>query len=185
GLFDDRNEPFWRSARQVELGRIPAAAFAPFLHERFASTERAIDDDAAARLLELTDGHPYATQELAFFTWGHVPRGHHARVADVEAGLADALRAEHNSLERIWEAATTNARLVLLALRQGPLSLFAEETRRRHGLPAPTFVQRALKGLIREDVVERLPDARYAIAEPFLPEWLERNATDLAGGWPR
>lgn len=183
-LFDDRNEPFWRSARQVELGRIPTSAFRGFLTDRLAATERGIEEEALDLLLELTGGHPYATQELAFFTWGHILRGHHARVVDVRAGLDDALRAEHNNLERIWDAATTNARLVLLALREGPLSLFAEETRRRHGLPAATFVQRAAKGLIRDDVVERRHDGKYVIAEPFLPEWLARSAADLASGWP-
>jgi hypothetical protein len=173
-LFDDRNEPFWRSARQVELGRIPRDAFAGYLHARFAATERDADTDAVVQLLELTDGHPYASQELAFFTWGHVPRGHHTRVDDVRAGLEDALRAEHNNLERLWDGITTNARLVLLALRSGPLHLFSEETRRAHGLPAATFVQRAAKSLQRDDVIERTADGRYTIAEPFLPQWLDR-----------
>lgn len=173
-LFNDRNEPFWRSARQMPLGRIPRTPFKEFLAERFAATERGAEPAALDLLLELTDGHPYATQELAFFTWARVPHGHHARVVDVRDGLADTLRAEHNNLERIWETATTNERLVLLALRDRPASLFAEETRRTHGLPAATFVQRAAKGLLREEIVERQPDGRYAIAEPFLAQWLDR-----------
>ncbi len=183
-LFNDRNEPFWRSARHVELGRIPVSAFRGFIVERFQATERATEDEAVELLLELTDGHPYATQELAFFAWGHVPRGHHLRVGDVRAGLDDALRAEHNNLERVWDAATTNARLVLLALRKGPLGLYSEDARRRHGLPAATFVQRATKSLVRDEIVERQQGGLYAIAEPFLAAWLDRNATDLVGGWP-
>ncbi len=173
-LFNDRNEPFWRSARHMTLGRIPREAFAAHLRERFAATERDADDEAVGLILELTDGHPYATQELAFFTWGHVPQGYPTRAGDVRAGLADVLNAEHNNLERIWDAATTNERLVLLALRAGPLSLFSDETRRTHGLPTATFVQRAAKGLLRDDVIEKRADGRYAIAEPFLAEWLER-----------
>ena len=39
-LFNDKNEPFWRSAKQVELGLIPADEFAPFLVERFEGTNR-------------------------------------------------------------------------------------------------------------------------------------------------
>jgi AAA+ ATPase superfamily predicted ATPase len=174
-LFDDRNEPFWRSARHMGLGRIPTNSFAPYLRARFRATERDIDDDAVVVLLGITDGHPYATQELAFFTWTHVPHGHAAHVADVRAGLADALNAEHNSLARIWDDATQNQRLVLLALRDGSLSIYAEETRRAAGLPSATFVQRAVGALVRDDVVEKRPDGRYAICEPFLPEWLRRE----------
>ena len=174
-LFNDRNEPFWRSARQMTVGRLPQAALEAYLADRFDGTERAIDDDAMHRLLAITDGHPYATQELAFFTWARVPHGHAAHTVDVEEALGDVLRAEHNNLARVWDAATANERLVLLALRPGPASLYAEETRINAGLPAATFVQRAVSSLVREDVVEKAADGRYRIAEPFLPEWIGRE----------
>ncbi len=178
-IFNDRNEPFWRSARQMEIGRIPSEALATFVRGRFVETERDIDDEALASLLTTTDGHPYATQELAFFTWSRVPRGHGAHLTDVEAALRDVLRAEHNNLARIWEAATRNERLVLLALRAEPASLYAEDTRAAAGLPAPTFVQRAVTALLREDVVEKTPDGRYRLAEPFLAEWLAREQAGI------
>jgi hypothetical protein len=174
-IFNDRNEPFWRSSRQMELRRLPEDALAGHLRERFAATERDVADEAVVRILAVTDGHPYATQELAFFTWAHVPHGHAAREGDVQAGLADVLNAEHNNLARLWDGCTRNERLVLLALRDGPLSLFSEDTRERAGLPAATFVQRAVKALVRDDTIEQLPDRRYRLAEPFLAEWLDRD----------
>jgi hypothetical protein len=174
-IFNDRNEPFWRSARQMEIGRLPTEALGAHIRARFQAGERDIDDDALAMLLDVTDGHPYATQELAFFTWAQVPHGHAAHAADVEVALRDVLRAEHNNLARLWDAATRTERLVLLALRPGPASLYAEETRSAAGLPAPTFVQRAVTSLVREDVVEKSRDGRYRIAEPFLAEWLMRE----------
>lgn len=174
-IFNDRNEPFWRSARQMEIGRLPPAALATFVRGRFVATERDIDDAALDSLLAVTDGHPYATQELAFFTWSQVPHGHAAYATDVGGALRDVLRAEHNNLARIWEAATRNERLVLLALRAEPASLYSEETRLGAGLPAPTFVQRAVTALLREDVIEKAPDGRYRISEPFLAEWLARE----------
>lgn len=174
-IFNDRNEPFWRSARQMQLGRLPEDALAGLIRDRFRATERDADDEAVWRILAITDGHPYATQELAFFTWGHVPQGHAAHASDVEAGLIDVQNAEHNNLSRLWDGCTRNERVVLLALREGPLSLFSEEVRERTGLPAATFVQRAVKALVRDDTVEQLPDKRYQLAEPFLAEWLDRD----------
>ncbi len=178
-LFNDRNEPFWRSARQMIVGRLPHDALGAYVRDRFGRSERDIDDDALVRLLDLADGHPYATQELAFFAWARVPHGHAAHASDVEAALFDVLRAEHNNLSRIWEEATQNERLVLLALHSGPASLYAEETRLTAGLPAATFVQRAVSALVREDVVQKGGDGRYVIAEPFLAEWIGREE---AGG---
>jgi uncharacterized membrane protein YccC len=101
-----------------------------------------------------------------------VQAGESATAADVEAALATVLRSEHNNLVRIWELATRNERLVLLALSNEPLSLYSEDARIRFGLPAPTFVQRAVRALVREDVVDKAPDGRYQIAEPFLAEWI-------------
>jgi uncharacterized protein len=178
-IFNNRNEPFWRSAKRLELGRIPAAPFAKFVRARFVATERDADDEALARLTDIARGHPYATQELAYFTWELVPSGFAAHATDVDRALEAVLRSEHNSLSRIWESATRNERLVLLALAEEPAFLYSDHARRRHGLPPATFVQRALKALIREDVVEKEEDGRYRIAEPFLPEWIAR---EQAGG---
>ena len=41
-IFNDKNEPFWRSAKQMELGPIAPAKFAPFIRKRFDATEKAI-----------------------------------------------------------------------------------------------------------------------------------------------
>ena len=67
-IFNDRNEPFWRSAKQLEIGMIPPVEFAAFVGERFTSSGKGITDDALVRLLAATGGHPYGTQELAYFT---------------------------------------------------------------------------------------------------------------------
>ena len=175
-IFNDRHEPFWRSAKQIELGRMDENELGTFVRARFEEGDRGIDDDALARLLELTDGHPYATQELAYFTWEEVPLGHAAHARDVEVALTNVLRSEHNNLARVWEDATANERQVLLALHEEPGgSLYAEAYRRRHGLPAQASVQRAVAALTRDDIVERAADGSWAIAEPFLDEWLDRG----------
>ena len=41
-IFNDENEPFWRSARQMELGPIAPAPFAEYIARRFAETGRTV-----------------------------------------------------------------------------------------------------------------------------------------------
>lgn len=180
-IFNDRNEPFWRSAKQIELGRIPEADLALFIRDRFSATDRSIDDDALARLLELAAGHPSATQELAYFTWDQVPLGHAAHRGDVDSALVRVLRSEHNNLTRLWDGATPNERLLLLALNAEAGGVYGEAYRRRHGLPAPASVQRAVRALTRDDVIERAADGAWQIAEPFLEAWLDEGVTNLHG----
>ena len=72
-IFNDENEPFWRSAKQLELGPIPPEPFGDFIERRFADTGRRIDPTVVAQILTITGGHPYATQELCYFLWEETP----------------------------------------------------------------------------------------------------------------
>ncbi len=173
-IFNDENEPFWRSAKQVELGVIDPKLFRGHIRRQFRKGQRPIPAAVLDALLATTRGHPYATQELCYFLWEATPQGEEATPARLEAALAGVLRSEHAHFGLVWERATSLRRLLLLALateRGRPLS---GDYRARHGLPGPSSVQRALGTLVREELVAR--DGReYRIAEPFLAEWVLRN----------
>src|SRR5918999_4594897 len=136
-IFNDENEPFWRSAKQMELGPIPADHFARYVVERFQKTAKAIDDPAVARLLDLTGGHPYATQQLSYFVWEEAAEHEEATVEHVERGLVRLVTSEHNHFSLVWEDASRNERLLLLALAEEPGRVFSGDYRREHRLPAP------------------------------------------------
>src|SRR3954467_11377181 len=74
-IFNDANEPFWRSAKRVELGPIEPEQFKPFIRDGFRRHDRGIEEDVVDRVLEITGGHPYATQELCYYLWGATPEG--------------------------------------------------------------------------------------------------------------
>ena len=173
-IFNDQNEPFWRSAKHVELGPIEPERFAPWIRSRLEATDRGIDDDALARVLELTAGHPYATQQLLYFTWEELPEGFSASSADVERALLRVVDAENAHFGLVWDDATRNERLVLVALGREPGRPYSVEYRRSHGLPSASHVQRSLASLGRRGLVTKGGDGLYRLAEPFLPAWLER-----------
>ena len=175
-IFSDRNEAFWRSAKRSEIGPIATSKFGRFVAKRFQEGDKALHEDALDRLLDATGGHPYATQELAYFVWELVPRGHFAHVRDVDEALAQVLRSEHSHFTRLWDDATHNERLILIALAEEPSArVYSDDYRARHALPAATYIQRAVGALRREDVVGRNDDGSYRIIEPFLAEWLRRE----------
>ena len=80
-LFSDENEPFWRSAKPVELGVIAPEPFTAYIVERFRTSGRSIEPDAVAAVLRTTGGHPYATQELCYFLWQLTAEGETADLA--------------------------------------------------------------------------------------------------------
>jgi hypothetical protein len=175
-IFNDRNEPFWRSAKQLEIGVIARPAFADFLEARFAATDKSIDAEAVERLLDATGGHPYATQELAYFVWELVPDGFVAHLSDVEEGIGKALLSEHNHLASLWEDAPQTQRLVMLALMDEPTAaIYSEPYHGRHELPPKSTLQVAVRALVQKEVIRRDADGEYAIVEPFFADWLRRE----------
>jgi len=174
-IFSDANEPFWRSARTVELGVIPPAVFADFVRTRFEQTGRSIDQMVIELILQTTHSHPYGTQELAYALWEVTGRGRTAGVARFEEALARVLRSENAHFSRIWERASRAQRVTLEALASDPgQPPLATDYRRRHNLPATSTIQRALEALVDDELVVR-SDHGYRIAEPFLAEWIVRN----------
>lgn len=174
-IFNDANEPFWRSAKQMELGVITPPLFAKFIRDRFKKTSRSIDDTVVDAILETTHAHPYGTQELAYALWEVTEQGTTATLAQLEEALDRVLRSETGHFRRIWEGAPKAQRLTLEALAkepgQPPLS---NAYRRKHNLPGTSTVQRALEALVEDELAERHQDG-YRIAEPFLAEWILRN----------
>jgi len=172
-IFNDANEPFWRSAKSIELGNIPVEPFAAFLVERFHASGRELEDGIVADVLARTGGHPYATQELCYFLWeqtGDAPAGQ----AELDRALAAVLRSEHAHFSLLWEGASAAQKQVLQALAREPGRPFTGAYRMANNLPAVTNVQKALRALVQREVVSG-ESGTYRITEPFLADWLRQN----------
>jgi hypothetical protein len=174
-IFSDANEPFWRSARQMELGVIPSDVFAEFLRTRFENTGRRIHEMVIELVLQTTHSHPYGTQELAYALWEVTPRGRTADRARFAEALTRVLRSENAHFSWIWERAAKAQRVTLEALAREPgQPALAAAYRARHNLPGTSTVQRALEALVDDELVQRSGDG-YRIAEPFLADWIIRS----------
>jgi hypothetical protein len=174
-IFQDENEPFWRSAKQMELGVIPPELFAAYLTSQFERTDRAVDEGTAKALIEITHSHPYGTQELAYALWEVTPRKKTAGDQQLEEALTRVLRSEHSHFARIWDRAPKAQRLILEAVAREPgRPPFSAGYRQRHNLPGTSSVQRALGRLEDDELIERYADG-YRISEPFLAEWIVRS----------
>ena len=136
-----------------------------------------IDGEAVARILELTHGHPYATQEVCYAVWEETAARRTASLAEVERGLTGVLHSEHAHFSLLWDGAASGQRLLLQALAAEPGRPYTAAFRREHGLPAATNVQKALAALRRRELVATAKDGTVSIAEPFFAEWIARLGT--------
>jgi uncharacterized protein len=174
-VFTDANSPLYNSAKVFPLGPILPKAFSRFIVERFASTQIDIDNDAVARLLDITHGHPHDTQKLAYFTWAIAEEANNpASVEAVERALASAIATDTARYTELWDGLTTNQRRMLEAIgRATPTDhVLSEEFRRRNRLGAYATVERAVDALVDRGLVQREGPSRFTIPDVFLREWL-------------
>jgi uncharacterized protein len=175
-LFNHENEPFYRSAKVMEIGPISPKLFAPFIRARFDSTDRGVSDAAVQGLLDVTHGHPYATQEFAYALWEEVPPGFTASASDLDKALDVVLRSENARFTLLWDGLSRAQRLLLQALTAEPGHVQSNGYRNAHGLPAASSVQRAADALMGAELVARRADGAHEIVEPFLGQWVKRYA---------
>ncbi len=173
-VFNDVNEPFWRSAKSIELGPIPVEPFTKFIAERFKAGGRDVESGVIAELLRRTGGHPYATQEFCYALWEQTALEETASGANLVLALSAVLRSEHAHFSLLWGGASAVQKQVLQALAREAGHPFSAAYRDRHSLPAATNVQKALAALTKQELVNGEAGA-YRITEPFLAEWLRAN----------
>jgi hypothetical protein len=172
-LFMEHGEPLYRSAKPLPLGPIPPEQFAGFLRERFAAGEVEVTGEALERVLTITGGLPYETQELCSFAWTRALATR--RSVDVELvhlALVDVLAAESARYVTIWDELPPAQRKLLRALAGDAGAVFSERYRREHRLGSASTVQRALEGLERRELVEPRAQEGHLISDIFLRLWL-------------
>jgi AAA+ ATPase superfamily predicted ATPase len=174
-IFNDANEPFWRSAKRMELGVIEPDAFRPFITAGFTDHGRKIGEDVVSRILAMTGGHPYATQEICYFLWEETPARATADTERFETALDKLLRSEHSHFSDLWDRARRNQRLLLAALAEEPGRPLTEDYRVRHALPGASAMQNAIDALEEQEIVTK-ERGFVRICEPFYDEWIRRNA---------
>ncbi len=184
-IFNDENEPFWRSAKKVELGPIDPKLWKPFIAKRFKKTRKKAAPATIDGLLARTAGHPYATQELCYFLWEQTPFDGEAGEAELDAALRAVLRSESAHFAARWDDASAAQKQVLQALAAEPGRPLTTAYRSRQALPPQATVQSTLRVLVQRELVARGEGREYAISEPFFAEWiraLDEEPDELARG---
>lgn len=171
-IFNDENEPFWRSAKKVELGVIDPKHWRRFILARFKKSRKKAEPATVDQLLERTGGHPYATQELCYFLWEQTPFDGTATEKELDQALRAVLRSENAHFQLRWDDASSAQKQILQALAAEPGRPLTTAYRSRHALPPQATVQSSLRALVQRELVTRDGDKTYRISEPFFAEWI-------------
>lgn len=168
-IFEKKNSPFYRFGSLMYLGKINADRFMLFLEEKFAAVtdkSRELSDN----ILQVTDSHPYYTQQLAFTVWETLARTRYTP-GMVAAAANEIVRSHDNDYERLWNNFNRTDMMVLTGMTVSDTSPLSDEFSRQFGTGASSTVFSSLNRLTQKGILLK-ENSVYKIDDPFFKRWI-------------
>jgi len=167
-MFNDESRPFYKFSKPMELGRIPKQDFKKFISNKFEKSGGRISDKVVEAILNLTEAHPYFTQQLCYELW-FISK----KVTDwalVQNAIDKIIMHEKKNYLATMDSLTPLQRRFLRGLAmEGDVSVFSSDFMEKYELKTHSHVQRLVKSLEKKGVLD---DGK--IVDIFFKEWLKR-----------
>jgi uncharacterized protein len=171
-IFNERTRPFYQSALNYRLARLPTDEFNIFIRKAFENSEKICSRNVIASIIQRTSNHPYYTQKLAFFVFEEAETTIEQKHVEIAFSLL--MQSEAVVFEAILQGLAPQQIALLKALAKDPSpSVLSNQYMQSHGLKSIGGIQSALKRLVRKDLIEREKNGPWQLVDPILKEWLK------------
>ncbi len=169
----NRNRPLYRAGGHYPLGPIAEKHWQPFIRHRFAHADKIIAEAQIHAICDLTQGHPFYTQHLCHTLWELCEPSAAVNDELLRAAVKVLLDRESYAYATLWESLTLSQKRLLkgLAAEVAGVKVFAGDFVSRHGLSSPSNVQRAVQGLLANDIIDR-DNGSFLITDRFFRLWI-------------
>ncbi len=153
-MFEDGDRAFYNFGKIKILGNIPREEFFDGIKDRFERTGKNIDESIIRTILDITDGHPYYTQQLCHELWYLSPRvgpdEEHVYVA-----LDNIINYRGDHYEQQWSILGSNIQKSLLVAlaNEDEIDIYSEHTIREYQLKTASHAQKAYESLKSKGLV--------------------------------
>jgi hypothetical protein len=171
-IFERKKSPFYHFGILFPLGKIPRDEFMEYLVDRL--TPVSINPGRLAEeILNVTDCHPYYTQQLAFMVWEDLERNE-PEANGVKQALNELTSTHDMDYERLWNNFNKTDKKLLIGLASSSFAPLSESFNRTYGTGATSTVFSSLKRLMINGYVIK-NDTKYEIDDPFFKIWLQQR----------
>lgn len=172
-MFTNKSRPFYKMTMLFKLGKIEGNVLAAYISERFAATGKTCFHELATRIYDEVEGHTYYVQKLAHLVWDM--SGDSVTDDCVSESVKSLLDDETVYLEDTWGRLSGSVKRVLMALALAPTAQpYASSYLSRHDIAIGTM-QKGIKSLVNDDIIEVLPDGLYQLTDPLLRKWCQKQ----------
>lgn len=172
-MFNDRKRPFFKMARNEELGPLPEDEVAAFVREQFTHAGLRLDSPQALELAKRCGGYAYYMQYLAqeLFNLTAARPDRKAVLNDLDVAEEAVMARERHGFAGLIQNLPLQQLRLLKALAAAPEArLTGAGFIGRAGMAGSTILD-AQRKLLEQDLIERCRDA-WRVTDPFLAKWL-------------
>lgn len=170
-MFTDKKRPFYKSAFAYSLKEIPRHDFAAYISDKFKRSKKSCPREIAEEIYDTVSGYSYYVQKLASLCWDITEK--HCDREIVRTAYNALIEIEAPSdFEGLFGGLPLGQKALLMALAKEPtVSLFSKDYLNAHSLSQGT-IQRAIKALVKRDLVEKSDAGVYQTTDPVFGAWL-------------
>ena len=167
-IFEDKERPFYRFGKMMQLGPIPEEDLKEFITGRFKETGRKITNDALRFIIDFSEGIPFYVQAMCHEAWnlGDVD------LKTAKIALENIISSLGSGFEIIWRGIRSEYQrklLVILTMEDGhfePNTEFIEKYR----LKTLAHLRKAMESLEKKGLIYQ-----NRIEDFFFREWIRRE----------
>jgi len=172
-MFNNPNNPFYRSAKSFPLRKISDKELLKFIKKRFKASDKEISDNLIKDIISICDSHPYYIQYLCHILWEMTIDKKNLDKDILDNSLKLLLERESPTYEATLDLLTTKQRQALVALsKAGPNDkVYSSDFLNRFNLGPASSFQRVMQSLLKKNLIDK-ESGRYFIIDVFFKKWL-------------
>lgn len=173
-LFFDKNSAFYKSVKHLPIVEIPFSEWSSFIKKGFNNNDRKIDNEFIERILKISKGFPYYTQQIAYELFNSCDLNSNINDPIFRRTLQSILDREEDLFLQEWENLSINQRkaLKLIIVAKGD-NLYEGKTMDQFNLNN-SALKKAVEGLINKDVIDK-KGKRYYLQDPMLEYYVSER----------
>ena len=170
-IFGEKERPFYRFAKHMELKPIKEELLKRFIINKFAQSGKKIEPDAAQWITQFSKGIPYYVQHLSHEVWYVTNK--EADVRSVKKCLMEkVLPPLATGFQAIWNRIKSDEqkRLLIGIANETDPQIYSQRFIKKYDLKSPGHIRKAIKSLEKFELIDK-----NSIQDPFFEEWVKIN----------
>ncbi|MFP3043656.1 ATP-binding protein [Treponema primitia] len=166
-MFNNKKRAFYHSASQISIGPLPEDDTIKYLQNKFTASGITLDTNIGQYLISAAGNIPHYIQLLAAEVWQcliDTKKPVTKKIVDYCVTQILALKGDYY-LE-LFDRQSQGRKQLLQSLTVSGKNVFSAAYINTYGLNSVSTVQRSMKDLVEEGIVEKLK-GEYVIADPF------------------